>query len=384
LVGLPLLLPALGLPPIVLLAVHAARPRDPRRVEAVAAAFGALGIAAFGLAVAAGAWAASGTAEALGDYAAPFAAMPVVVEATRASWAIGRAAALLALGAVAAGFVPVAARDWRRVDPGTGLDALCCGALGLVVLLAAGWAGARERVLASVAGAHAAEVVTQGAGYEVPAREPIPARVLVGEAATPRWLMMRDRGGVERLPIAGGLEIVGPAVLRNDGLMLPPTLPLEDLYLALFESDAGSVSIVGCASTPPELADAIARDPLLAVGRCAAFPLTLRVTAELADPRVLIVLKDRLVDDRGDVVPIGALTNLAGRDVIVRGQVDATVGDLVALLHALAPADRVYLGHGVTLDGDDLPIGVDPGLRIAKLPVAAKVPATAPDAPVTR
>jgi hypothetical protein len=54
--------------------------------------------------------------------------------------------------------------------------------------------------------------------------------------------------------------------------------------------------------------------------------------------------------------------------VIVRGQVDATVADLVAMLHLLAPAGRVYLGHGVTLDGDDLPIGVDPGLRITRLP----------------
>ncbi len=372
--GRPLLLPALGGPPFLLAALLAGLPTDPRRVPSVAIGYGALVVGAGGLALAAACGSASLTAAALGDYATPFLSMGGVVEATREAWGVARVAGVLALLLVAVGLPGVAWRDWRRVDPASGLDAMASGALILLVLLVAGWAGARQGVLSHLAGAHAAEVLAHAPGYAVPTREPLPRRVLTGTAATPRWLMMRDRGGVERLPIAGGLEIVGPAVLRDDGLMLPPTLPLEDLYLALFESGAGSVSIVGCDAAPAELSADIARDPLLAVGRCAAFPLALRVTTRLEDPRVLIVLKDRLVDDGGDVVPVAEVGDLAGRDVIVRGQVDATVADLVATLHVLAPAGRVYLGHGVTLDGDDLPIGVDPGLRITKLPAAATPP----------
>lgn len=366
--GRLLLLPGLGGALFLAAALAAALPTEGRRFSGAAIGFGALAIGAAGLALAASGWAASGTAEALGDYTTPFTAMGTVVEATRAARSLGELAAFVAALAVVAGLPLAAARDWRRVDAGTGLEVFACAGLALLVVLLGGWAGARERVLSTLAGAHAADVLKHAPGYDVPRLAPIPTRVLVGEQATPRWIAMRARGGVERLPIAGALDIVGPAVLAGDGLMLPPTLPLEDLYLALFQSGAGSVSIVGCAPADEQLLADIATDPLLAVGRCGAFPLALRVTSRLEDPRVLIVLKDGLVDDRGDVIPGAEVTDVAGRDVIVRGQLDATVGDLVGLLPVIGGADRVWLGHGVTVEGDDLPIGVDPGLRITKLP----------------
>ncbi len=361
----PLLLGALGTAPFAFFCVVAARQRDPARFGGVATGFGALLIASSGLALSTVAWMASGTAAALGDFSAPFPAMEAVIAATRLSWAVASSAGAIAVGFVSVGGLPLLLRDWRRLDAVSGFDVLAAGGVGLVVLLTAGWVGAQERVLAHLGGTHAAAVLRESAGYAVPRRQPIPARVLVGDAASPRWLMMRERGGMERLPIAGGLDIVGPAVLRNDGLMLAPSLLLEDLYLALFESPAGSVSIVGCEEVPVNLLSNILHDPLLAVGSCAAFPLTLRVTQRLEAPRVLIVLREGLVDDGGDVVGCAEITDVAGRDVIVRGQVDATVADLVAVLGQLAAADTVYLGHGVTLDGETLPIGVDPGLRIA-------------------
>lgn len=362
------LLPAIGGAALFVAACLAAAPGAARHVPVVVIGYGALAIGAPGLALGAWAWAAAGVAAPLGDYSAAFAAMDAVVAAARAAGGVGRAGAGLALAFLALGALPALARDWRRVDPGAGLEAFATVGLAGLVLLLAGWAGARERALATLAGAHAAEVLQHAPGYDVPRREPIPTRVLVGEAATPRWLMMRPRGGVERLPIAGGLDIVGPAVLLGDGLMLPASLPLEDLYLGLFQSGAGSVALVGCGPADDALKADIRRDPLLAVGRCGAFPIALRVTSRLVDPRVLIVLKDGLVDDRGDVIPRAEVPDLDGRTVILRGQIDATVGDLVAMLPLLGGAEKVYLGHGVTLEGDDLPIGVDPGLRITKLP----------------
>jgi hypothetical protein len=366
--GAPLALVGVGGTVFLAAALVTAVPSGARHLPALTMGVGALGLGVAGLVIAAATWGGAGTADALGDYSEPFSAMPIVVGATRTAWKVGwMAAAFGAVLVLPAGLAAVA-RSWRRVDPAHGLDAMGVAILASFVLLTAGWTGARARVLTVLAGAHAAEVLRHAPGYDVPVRAPIPPRVLVGEAATPRWIMMRDRGGVERVPIAGGLEIVGPAILRGDGLMLPPKLPLEDLYLALFESGAGSVSVVGCATAPPVLLQDIERDPLLAVGRCAAFPMELRVTERLEHPRVLIVLKDKYVDDHGDVVPLAEVKDIEGRDVIVRGQLDATVADLVAMLQMLPNAGRVYLGHGVTVEGDDLPIGVDPGLRVTRLP----------------
>ncbi|MDP2312018.1 MAG: hypothetical protein Q8P41_03870 [Pseudomonadota bacterium] len=358
--------PALGMVPFAVAGALAMLPSKRKGLEGVVIGYGALGIASVGLGTAASALAASSAAVALGDFSAPFAAVGEVAARTREVWFVTRIATFGAAGFVASLLPALLVRDWRRVDARIGTDALVCGALALLGLMAGVWAGARERVLSHYAGGYGAAVLDNAAGYDVPARVPIPSRVLIGPVISPRWLMQRDRGGVEILPFSGGLDIIGPALLRNDGLLLPPTVSLEDLYLALFQSDAGRIAIVGCPTAAPALLQDIRRDPLLATGRCAAFPLELRVTTALDAPRVLIALADRFVDDGGDVLPVSELTDIAGRDVVLRGQIDATVGDLVAVLHALAPAARVYLGWGVTLEGGNLPIGVDPGLRIQK------------------
>jgi hypothetical protein len=361
-----LLIPALGGLPFALAAVAAMLPSRRRGLEDVIVGYGALGIASLGLASAASALSAFIAAEALGDYSAPFAAVGQVAASTRDVWFVNRVAAFSSLGFVCALLPTLLVRDWRRAGARSGTDLLVCGGLASLALLAGVWAGARERVLSHHAGAHGAAIVGAWAGYDVPHKAPIPARVLVGPIETPRWLMQRERGGLETLHFAGGTEMIGPALLRNDGLMLPPSLPLDDLYLSLFRSDAGRIAIVGCPPPAPTLLADIRRDPLLATGRCAAFPLDLRVTTALDAPRVLIALADHFVDDGGNVVPVGELEDIAGRDVVLRGQLDATVGDLVAVLHVLAAAERVYLGWGVTVEGEDLPIGVDPGLRIRK------------------
>ncbi|MDP2307897.1 MAG: hypothetical protein Q8P18_17865 [Pseudomonadota bacterium] len=362
----PLWIPAVGGLPFALAATIALLPSRHRGLEVVIVGYGALGIGSLGLATAAAALSALSATEALGDYSAPFAAVGEVASRTRDVWFVNQVAAVSSLGFVIALLPTLLLRDWRRAGARSGTDVLVCSALALIALLAGVWAGARERVLTHYAGAHGAAVLAASAGYDVPHKAPIPARVLVGPIETPRWLMQRERGGLETLNFAGGIDIIGPALLRNDGLMLPPSLPLEDLYLALFGSEAGRIAIVGCPAAAPSLLLDIRRDPLLATGRCGAFPLDLRVTTALDSPRVLIALADRFVDDGGDVLPVTELQQIEGRDVVLRGQLDATVGDLVVMLQALAPAARVYLGWGVTLDGGNLPIGVDPGLRIRK------------------
>lgn len=361
-----LLIPAFGVLPFALAAVIAMLPSRRRELDTVIVGYGALGIGSLGLATAAAALSALSATEALGDYSAPFAAVGEVAARTRDVWFVNRVAAFSSFGFVAALLPTLLVRDWRRAGARSGTDLLVCAALATLALLVGVWAGARERVLSHHAGAHGAAVLAASAGYDVPHKAPIPARVLIGPVETPRWLMQREHGGLETLHFAGGIDILGPALLRNDGLMLPPALPLEDMYLALFGSEAGRIAIVGCPPAAPALLADIRRDPLLATGRCAAFPLDLRVTTALDAPRVLIALADRFVDDGGDVLPVTELRDVEGRDVVLRGQLDATVGDLVAVLHALEPAARVYLGWGVTVEGENLPIGVDPGLRIRK------------------
>lgn len=375
--GAPLFFLALGSPLFMVCSVLASGQRDARHFGTAAAGFGALVVGVGGLLLATVSGGFSRSASAFGSFDDPFGQVAEVVHACQDASGASYVAAILALASVIGAVPPLVMRDVRRLDGQHGLDVLASGGIGLVLLLAGGWAVARERVLTFSAGAHVNVVLAGSQDYAVPFLEPVPSRVLVGSATAPRWIMMRDRGGVETVPIAGGLDIVGPAILRNDGLMFPAALLLEDFYLSLFESGAGSVSIVGCLPTPADLQVAFKRDPLLAAGRCGAFPMTLRVTSKLEDPRVIIVLKDRLVDDRGDIVPAGELADVDGRDVIVRGQLDATMADLVVTLGRLSKASTVYLGHGVTVDGDDLPIGVDPGLRISKLPQERAAPAPA-------
>jgi hypothetical protein len=91
------------------------------------------------------------------------------------------------------------------------------------------------------------------------------------------------------------------------------------------------------------------------------------VTRDLDEPLRVIVLKDGLVDDDGDLYAMRDVAqhhDLNGRDVVLRAQLDATVTDFANALEALSGASRIYLGWGVSIDGTDLPIGVNPGLRV--------------------
>lgn len=192
----------------------------------------------------------------------------------------------------------------------------------------------------------------------------LPPRVLLADAKAPKWITMREDGGLSVEPIVGGLERIGPLLSKGDGLLLPLSTTALDLYLLLLDSVAGSVAVVGCETVPGFPAAAIDADPLLAVGACASFPLRLRVTDALEERRSLIVLKDQFVDDGGDVVPIAELREVDGRDVVLRLQADASMSDLVVAMRALAGTRRVYLGWGVDIDGSSIPVGVDPALWI--------------------
>lgn len=271
-------------------------------------------------------------------------------------------------------------RRLRSVHPMVGLDAIAVvGSLTLLALLG-GWGTLRWRLLSHLAGEQTAAVLEERGTLDVPHLAPVPARVLIAEPGHPRWILMREGGGVERAEVAGGLEEAARPIQRGDGLVLPPEMAMEDVYFTLADVQAGAFALVGCGPVAAQIWDAIDHDPLRAVGRCGAFPLLTRVTDTLDRPRVLIALKDRYVDNEGDVVPIVELTDLAGRDVLVRAQVDATVADFVALLDQARGARRVYLAWGVTLDGDSLPIGVNPGLA-ERLAGAAPPTGTAPETP---
>lgn len=346
-------------------------------------AVGALLLGGVGASVAILGTSALAISTALGEFADPFGSIGQVTARARDTWRLISPlwpAVAIAVG----GALPVVmARRWLTADARDGLDAL---ALFLLLLLVAGtgaWSMARRDAFTRLAGDHARTVLRSAFAYDVPHRAPVPPRVLLADPRVPRWILLRERGGVEVAPFVDALESVGPSIRLKDGLLLPPTLTLEDLYIALSDSGAGEIAVVGCATPSESLQADIRRDALLATGRCGAFPLLMRVTTALPDPRTLIVLRDRNVDDDGEVVAIGDLGDLTGLDVVVRGQADATVADLVALLHAAATARRVFLGFGVDLEGDAIPVGVDPELRIREALDAppAQPPDAAPEAP---
>jgi hypothetical protein len=109
------------------------------------------------------------------------------------------------------------------------------------------------------------------------------------------------------------------------------------------------------------------------------------VTGGLPDPRELILVPGPYVQDGLDVIDLAELRDTDGRDIVLRVQVDSTVPDLLAMLTKLRGAATVYLGWGVTVEGDALAIGVEPGLRVVERvpvpPVPAEVPGVAPSAP---
>jgi len=250
-----------------------------------------------------------------------------------------------------------------------GRDAIGMMFLVVLPLAAWGWGGLRWNLHARRAGAHAAAVLTEGAEPMVPAQNPLPPRVLRVLPKGSRWQEMGDTGGTRVRPEPTAMDALGPLLHLGDGLVFPPAMTMDDVYFAFDHADAGFVQWISCDRGPgaSALAEAIRSDPLRANGQCGAAPIFLRVTKDLADPLRIIVLKDGLVDDDGDIYPTPTVRqhhDLAGHDVILRAQLDATVSDLASALRALRGASRIYLGWGVSTDGTDLPIGVNPGLRV--------------------
>ena len=258
-----------------------------------------------------------------------------------------------------------------------GLDIAASGALLAGGLMALASVFAKRSILGRLAGAHAAWVLAASPGYDVPRRDVLPPRVLVPADPVSTWLELRDGGGAGRESVLGTMDQVGSTLRQGDGILLPASWTAEDLYALLVDAKAGSVAFVGCADLPGEVAAQIKDDPMLAVGRCGSFPVKLRVATAMPNPRELILVPGKHVQDGYDVIDLTELVDIAGRDVVLRMQVDCTFTDILAALTVLMPAATVYLG--VTLEGDDLAIGVEPGLRVversSKPPPSVEAPA---------
>lgn len=280
----------------------------------------------------------------------------------------------------------------RSRDAGArqGMDITLSGAVIGGGLLALGWCLVKRSMLGRLGGAHAAWVLAASPGYDVPRIDALPARVLVIAEPRATWVEMADGGGARRRFDDRALNELGRDLGKGDGVVLPRDAHLEDLYALLMDAPAGNITLVGCAPVPPATRDLLRSEPLLTVGRCGGFPLRLRVVGGLPNPRELILVPDGFIQDGLDVIDLADLKDVEGRDVILRAQVDSTLPDLLALLERLHSAAAVYLGWGVTLEGDALAIGVEPGLRVVERvptappppdPAAAPAPAAAPTPP---
>lgn len=249
-------------------------------------------------------------------------------------------------------------------------------ALLALALLPWVWVSARRAALAEP-GRYIAAILDQRP-QDLPRRGPMPGRVLVS-ADRAWWVTGRD--GPVRSPLAAPFADSGAEFNRTDGLMLDPDLVLEDFYYFLSEVNAGQVALVGCKRPSSGILAVAPREPLVLIGACGSFILQTRVTEDLLSPRGLIVLADRMVDEGGDVGPVENIKVDPGVSVIVRGQLDATVGDLHALLRRLGDAGTVYLGWGVRLDGTPFGVGIDPDLRIRTKAAASSLDSAAPATP---
>jgi hypothetical protein len=298
---------------------------------------------------------------------------------------VGLALLVAVLGAVATQLPGLGFIRSRDAGASQGLDIAASGALLGGALLSVTWCAVKRSMLGRLGGAHAAWVLAAGPGYDVPRIDALPPRVLVAGNETSTWIEMADGGGARRRTDSRALDEVGRELGKGDGVVLPRGATAEDLYLLLADAPAGHVSLVGCAPVPPGAAELLRTDPLLTVGRCGSFPLRLRVTGGLPDPRELILVPGPYVQDGLDVIDLAELRDTDGRDIVLRVQVDSTVPDLLAMLTKLRGAATVYLGWGVTVEGDALAIGVEPGLRVVERvpvpPVPAEVPGVAPSAP---
>ena len=270
---------------------------------------------------------------------------------------------LLAFASMLPGLGVIRARD---AGPRQGLDVAASGAMLGGVVLAIVWVLIRRSLLGRLGGAHAAWVLVAGPGYDVPREDVLPPRVLVLGESVSQWVELTDGGGVKRTAAAGTWNEVGHGLAGGDGVIFPASAGAEAIYLLLVDAPASSVSLVGCAPISPAIGEQILVEPLLAVGRCGAYPLKLRVAAGMPDPRELILVPGPHVQDGLDVIDLNELVDIAGRDVVLRLQVDCSWKDVLAGLAAVSSASAVYLGWGVTVEGDDLAIGVEPGLRVVE------------------
>jgi hypothetical protein len=275
--------------------------------------------------------------------------------------------------------------DWKKkADFWSGVGVL---AWGILLGVGLSWVSIRQLQLGRIAGMYEATLAQLSLdsqwGSGVPLVESLPGRILVASSLVPRWVE-RGQGGLSSKAIGGELMDIGSELQRGDGILVPEKLSMEDFYLMLSGSDVGRVGLVGCRPPQeirnPKVLVLILRDPLMTVGWCGVMPLFLRIEQGYQPDRELILLKDKEVDEEGEIRKIQDLA-FTGQVVKVRAQVDAKFGDFQALLwqllvnsipsppddHALLQqwstevraARVVYLGWGVQLDGEDLPVGVD-------------------------
>ncbi|MSP55075.1 MAG: hypothetical protein EXR69_05655 [Myxococcales bacterium] len=311
---------------------------------------------------------------ALPDFRFPFLSLPRVDAVLDNAVALGPVMVPWVLLAWLAGLPAIFARAATGATRRDGADGVGMVVLVVLPLLAWGWAGLQWDVLSRRAGAHVTSVLSQGGGPQIPMRAPVPPRVLYVLPGGSHWVEFGESGGTRDRAEPTAADSVGPLLHLGDGVIFPPAMTMDDVYFAFADADAGAVHFVSCTAATGTLASAVLRDPLRATGRCGATPVYLRVTRDLMNPVKLIVLKDGLVDLSGEVLPLSELpgrVSVAGRDVVVRAQVDATMADFAAILRFSRNAGRVYLGWGVSLDGEDLPIGINPGLRVHVSPTAS-------------
>ena len=380
LIGRPsLAMPGLLLALLALLSAGSLAAVRPRFLCVAGIGVGGFVTAAMGLAVAALGGLELELTDILSDLTAAWQLVDRVAQHERLVRSVALALAVLPLAAVAALLPGLGLVRSRDAGARQGLDIATSGALLGGGLLAIAWCLVKRSMLGRLGGAHAAWVLAAGNGYDVPRIDAIPARVLDVGAGESTWIEMADGGGARHHTDDRALNEVGRELGKGDGVMLPLNGTLEDLYLLLMEAPAGHVSLVGCAQVPSGADELLRSDPLLTVGRCGSFPLRLRVVGGLPDPRELILVPGPYAQDGLDVIELSELQDIAGRDVVLRAQADCTTRDLLAMLAALQPAASVYLGWGVTVEGDALAIGVEPGLRVVeRLPVPAPaVPAAA-------
>jgi len=233
--------------------------------------------------------------------------------------------------------------------------------LGVVISLPPGWLAFRQIQLGRLTGMYELTVAQTAADQSgisrLPRSEGLPGRILVASTVLPRWLE-RSAEGLVATRLEGELLDVGPQIRRGDGILLPPSLNIEDFYLLLSGSNAGSVGLVACAAVGPVLLKQVSRDPLLATGWCGARPLRLRRGLEEGPARSLILLKDAQVDEDAEIRSLSVL-RLDERPVLVRLQLDAKMSDFLNFLARVPAQTEVYLGWGVQLDGTPLPVGVE-------------------------